>query len=265
MLDENALLRIAVISYQILFVANFLLTVLLMKSISWILTPPLQRIPYLKFCFTTPYLSLRSLRYESPVRNYSLPAAFLLYSLLMAIFLVLGHEFLSPLNYFKTILIAPAIYFFTEAIGALAQFIFTTKEREIFPIHHRPLSSPSLSQFWGRRWNLWIQDWLKDISSTVGRRSRAVKITTTFLISGCFHEVMVNLPFWLKTGESYFGTMMGYFLIQALGLYIDKKIFKHAHLPHIRRIYLWLVVALPSPLFVNLPLLTFFGVTNPFP
>lgn len=249
------------IQYQILFVVNFLISVLLMKLMSWALTAPEKKPPLLAFLFLTPYLSVRSEKYESPLRTYSLISVFLLYFFLMMIFVVVGQQFLSPLNYLEILLVCPAIFFFTEAIGALAQILYSWKQKKIFPIHYRPLASPSLSQFWGRRWNLWVQDWLKDLSQALGRRSRVLRIITTFLISGLFHEVMVNLPYWITTGESYFGTMLLYFLIQAAGLYADKKFMKHRP-PILRRIFMWIMVILPSPLFINVPLLTFFGMTN---
>jgi hypothetical protein len=63
------------------------------------------------------------------------------------------------------------------------------------------------------------------------------------------------------TGESYFGSLLAYFLVQAAGLYGDKKIFHHSS-SVMRRIYCWLVVILPSPLFINVPVLRFFGMTE---
>jgi hypothetical protein len=252
-----------VIRYQIIFFANFFVTYFVMKLLSWFLSPRNRHGSLPRFLFLSPYFSVRSEHSHTKVRYYSLFGNFLLHATLMGLFLVVGHEFLAPLTYFKTILIAPAIYFFTEAAGSLAQLIFSWRNQAIFPIHHHPLTSPSLSQFWGRRWNLWVQDWLKDISSAMGRTSRPIKIVTTFLVSGIFHEVLVNLPFWLMTGRSYFGTMLGYFVIQAIGVYIDKKVFRHAGFwPRV--LFQWFVIVLPSPLFVNVPILSFFGVTNPF-
>lgn len=247
--------------YQILFVVNFLLSVLLMKLISWKLSHSEEKPSLFSFLFLTPYLSLRSEKYHSPIRTYSLLLTFLLYLGLMSLFIVLGKEFFSPLNYWEILIVSPAIFFLTEVMGSLAQMMFSWRNQEIFPIHYRPLTSPTLSQFWGRRWNLWVQDWLRDLSSALGRKSHLTRIVTVFLVSGTFHEIMVNLPYWLMTGKSYFGTMLMYFLIQATGLYADKRIISHTH-PLLRRLYLWLVVVLPSPLFINVPLLTFFGMTD---
>jgi hypothetical protein len=179
-----------------------------------------------------------------------------------ALILTVGFEYLRPFNYPRTLLIAPALYFFTEALGSFAQLLYHGSGVRTFPIHHRPLESPSLSEFWGRRWNLWVQDWLKDMSRGVGRRQRRQRVVFTFLVSGLFHELMVNFPHWLLTGESYFGTMLGYFLIQAAALTIDKKVLK-PWAPALRRPFMLLAVLLPSPLFINVPLLGFFGMTNP--
>ncbi len=81
------------------------------------------------------------------------------------------------------------------------------------------------------------------------------------MFSGLFHEAMVNLPHWLMTGESYFGTMLAYFIIQGTGLYFDKKFLRGAN-PFIRRAYCWIVVVLPAPLFIHVPCLRFFGMTE---
>lgn len=152
------------------------------------------------------------------------------------------------------------IYFFTEAIGALGQALYSWRREEIFPIHHHPLSAPSVSEFWGRRWNLWVQDWIADMGRPF-RRSHKSKILASFIFSGLFHEAMVNLPHWIISGESYFGTMLAYFIIQGAGLFIDKKAFRHGH-PLARRVFCWVVVILPAPLFINVPILRFFGMTE---
>lgn len=248
------------ILYHLVYVFNFLLCVLLMKTLSWIVTSPAQKPPIFSFLFGWPYVSVRSLRIR-PLGSTSSPVlSLLLYGTLMGvIFTFVGH-FLSPITYVDRILLGPGIYFFTEAIGAFGQILFSWRNEEIFPIHHRPLSSPSLSEFWGRRWNLWVQDWIADMGRPF-RRSHKTKILASFLFSGIFHEAMVNLPHWLISGESYFGTMLAYFIIQGAGLYLDKKIFRHRG-PFLRRLWCWLVVVLPAPLFINAPLLRFFGVTE---
>lgn len=173
---------------------------------------------------------------------------------------ILGASLLRPLDYGTTLLLAPAIYFLTEAIASAGQLIFSA-HRPSVEIHLHPIVAPSLRGFWGRAWNVWVQDWLKDVALSLGGKRPMVRILVTFLVSGLFHEAMVNLPYWLVYGESYFGTMILYFVIQALALLGDKTIVRHAWAP-LQRLYLWLVLVLPSPLFINRPLLTFLGVQN---
>lgn len=205
-----------------------------------------------------PYLSLRSLHYR-PVLDDSVLIRFLLFFFLTAFSVAIAHQFLIPLNFFEILLFSPAIYFFTEMIGAFGQLLFF--KTRTFSIHRTPLKARSLSHFWGRDWNLWVQDWLRDVTDGLSLRKHNRRIIMVFLISGFFHELMVNLPYWLMYRKSYFGTMLGYFLIQAVALWIDKRIVKSWGSPF-RRIYLWTVVILPSPLFINVPLLKFFGLIN---
>jgi hypothetical protein len=178
----------------------------------------------------------------------------------MAMILVFAKVYLSPISYADRMFLGLAVYFFTEALGAFGQALFSWRKEEIYPIHYSPLSSPSLSEFWGRRWNLWVQDWIADMGRPF-RGSHKKKILASFFFSGIFHEAMVNLPHWLISGESYFGTMLAYFIIQGGGLYLDKKFLRHGP-PVIRRVYCWIVVILPAPLFIHVPLLRFFGMTE---
>lgn len=212
---------------------------------------------FLKSFVVSPYLSVRSLYYH-PVRTFSILPRFLIFLILTSLILVLGKQ-MSPLSREQVMLLAPTIYFFTETLGSFGQLIFF--KTPTFTIHRKPLFASSLSHFWGRDWNVWVQDWLRDVGSIVPKNRKNLRIIVVFLVSGIFHEVMCNLPYWLYFKKSYFGTMMGYFLIQAVALWIDKKWIKVWPV-FWRRVYLWSAVIIPSPLFINVPLLTFFGLTT---
>lgn len=205
--------------------------------------------------FLVPYLSVRSLRYHPP-RDRKVFERLLLFFSLTLLWVVSARIFFQKLSLWQIWLFSPAIYFFTEAVGALGQMLFS--KHPTFRIHRTPLLASGLSHFWGRDWNLWVQDWLRDVSENVARR-KSYRVVIVFVISGLFHEVMVNLPYWLYFQRSYFGTMIAYFLVQALLLAIDKRFIRHRSLVY-RRIYLWLSVVIPSPFFINVPLLTFFGL-----
>ena len=228
-----------------------------MKFVSWIFIPPSRRKPFFDFLMT-PYISVRSLNYSADRRTKNF-GTFFINALMTLIFIVLAREFLVPLSNSEVWLFSPMILFFTEAVGAFGQWIFSWNPVPTYPIHNKPLTAKSLSQFWGRHWNLWIQDWLKDVRCYLAPKKSGLKLAVAFCFSGIFHEVMCNLPYFLIYGKSYFGTMMAYFLIQACGLWVDKSYLKHRS-PVLRRIFLWVLVIGPSPLFINVPLLTFFGV-----
>ncbi len=245
--------------YQFFFILNFLVCLFLMKAASWFVTPVNRRPSFLNFFLGSPYVSTRSLRSVAPPFTPPL-LSFLLYATLTLVIISLVKFYLLPVTYFGRCLLGVAIYFLTETLGALGQLLFAWRKENISPFHYRPLSSSSLSEFWGRRWNLWVQDWIADMGRGLHRKHKQ-KIIVSFLLSGLFHEAMMNLPYWIYTGESYFGTMLAYFFIQGTGLYVDKKFFRHGH-PLVRRLFCWLVVILPSPLFIHMPLLRFFGMTE---
>lgn len=228
-----------------------------MKIISLLMTPKDIRRKFQKTFLLSPYLSVRSVCYHPPLQK-SILSRFLSFLLLTTLILVFG-KYRSPLQSYEVMILAPTIYFFTETLGTFGQILFF--RTRTFPIHRRPLFATSLSHFWGRDWNVWVQDWLRDLGSIIPRHKKNLRIVTVFLISGLFHEVMCNLPYWLYFKESYFGTMMAYFLIQAVALWLDKKWVRKWPL-FWRRIYLWCAVIIPSPLFINVPLLTFFGLTT---
>lgn len=243
-------------SYQVLFILNFLVCYSAMKTVSWMMASD-QHIGLRDFLLS-PYLAPRSLNYRQ-CKDTSLAIRFLTFLFLTTLWVVMANEFLDPLSYPEIILFAPGIYFFTELMGSAGQLIFLHKKT--FPIHRKPLQASSLSHFWGRDWNLWVQDWLRDVTQKLGRKKHHERIIAVFFVSGLFHELMCNLPYWIMYKKSYFGTMTAYFLIQALALWIDKKFVSHLA-PVYRRIYLWAAVVIPSPLFINVPLLTFFGLTH---
>lgn len=223
---------------------------------SWLLTEKNLRQSKARKFLLSPYLSIRSLNYHVKRKNPFLKL--FLFSTALAIFISLTRTYFTPLSGPQIILFSPVIYLLTEFIGAFGQSLFYGTPS--FSIHKSPLKASSLSHFWGRDWNVWVQDWLRDISGHLNSQHRVKKIFIVFMLSGLFHEVMCNLPYYIYYKKSYFGTMMIYFLIQGIALWIDKKFVRHA--PKIfRRIYLWLAVILPSPLFVNVPLLTFFGIS----
>jgi hypothetical protein len=230
-----------------------------MKITSWWVSGRKSDAQLRRFLFATPLLSFQSYRKKNqhPSTLWFILLKFILTTAFIGFWLLLAHKFNARPHFTDVLLLSPLIYLLTEWIGVFAQLLFYPVTA-LSPLHNHPLTSHTLGEFWGRRWNIWVQDWLRDVARPY-RKIRMRKLLVTFLISGIFHELMVNLPYLLKFGKFTFGNMIAYFLLQALGLWVDKKYFHQAP-SKLRRIYLWLVVAIPSPLFLNKPLLLFFGI-----
>jgi hypothetical protein len=119
----------------------------------------------------------------------------------------------------------------------------------IFPAHFQyPLLSKSLSEFWGRRWASWVADWFRQMVFRK-QKNQVVGFFLVFLISGLWHELLVNVPLLLYFHVNLLGSWILYFAIQALGVVGEKKF--RFQSPLLRRIYLWGVVFIPIPFAIN--------------
>lgn len=88
------------------------------------------------------------------------------------------------------------------------------------PIMQKPLASRSLSELWGKRWNLgfrtlshtWVfQPLQKRFGLLAGTLS-------AFLASGLLHDVVISVP----AGSGY-GLPTAYFLVQGLGVIVERS------------------------------------------
>jgi hypothetical protein len=96
---------------------------------------------------------------------------------------------------------------------------------EAVAIMHAPFRSASLSEFWGRRWNLAFRDLAHEFvfRPLVGRCGISAATTAVFLVSGLIHDLVIS-----GAAEAGFGRPTLYFLIQAAGLFIERSHFgKH--------------------------------------
>ncbi len=152
---------------------------------------------------------------------------------------------------------ALAVLWLGEALGPLAQLACAPLGRRLPSHHDRPLAAPDLSDFWGRRWNTWASDWFREVLFRPLRRRPGLGALVVFVYSGLWHEAIINLPLYLVTGVSVFGTMMAFFLVQWLCVIVDRR------LPApLRRPFLFAAVLGPAPLFVNAATLRILGLSG---
>jgi hypothetical protein len=143
----------------------------------------------------------------------------------------------------------PVMLTLVRATDLVMQMTYALLGRDLPPMHDRPLTSANLADFWGKRWNRWINDWFRELASTTPGLPRSAKVLAVFAISGLLHEAVINLPLALLGGTRCFGTMLGFFAASAVGVFVDRKLPQDAAVP--RFLWLWAVLLATAPLFMN--------------
>jgi len=140
------------------------------------------------------------------------------------------------------------LWIVSEALGSLLPFIEMHSGR-LLPLPHgsAPPLAKGLSDFWGRRWNVWTSDWFRQIIFRPLQARPMLALFVVFLVSGILHEWVINIPLYVVTGRSCFGSMTLYFLLQALGILIERRT-RHRG---VRIFLVWLFVFGAAPLMVN--------------
>ena len=136
----------------------------------------------------------------------------------------------------------------TEALGSLLPFCARPAGR-LLPLVHgaSPPLAKSLAEFWGRRWNVWVSEWFRQIIFRPLQHRPVIALLAVFLTSGILHDLVINVPLYLVTGQNYFGLMTLYFLLQAVGILLERQT-RHRG---VRIFLVWLFVFGAVPLMIN--------------
>lgn len=247
------------ITFTIYF-SCFIACVFLMKTLAlWVCFNRDSYTFYLKSPYLTPLSYNRQNHSSLKKQIYT----WILFTILFFLSLIILKKLIVPNlsnSYLKSYFALPTLYFALEFMGRSAALLFTLFNSQPFvDMHQAPWMAKSLSEFWGRRWNTWVRDWIMTLTKPVTKVNSKIAPLYSFLISGLFHEVMVSLPYYLATGNSVFGYMISYFFIQLIGMRLEKR-FKKLMNPLISRCYTWAVIILPVPLFINDSILYFLGL-----
>ncbi|MCZ7649357.1 MAG: membrane bound O-acyl transferase family-domain-containing protein [Planctomycetota bacterium] len=116
------------------------------------------------------------------------------------------------------------------------------------PLMNQPLLASSLSEFWNERWNRGFRDTARSVvfRPLARRWNPAAALACVFLASGLIHELVVTVP----AGSGY-GGPTAYFLLQGLGLHLERRAFGRAPVALralARRGFALLVLLAPLPL-----------------
>jgi len=116
------------------------------------------------------------------------------------------------------------------------------------PIMQRPLASRSLSELWGRRWNLGFRKlshmWV--FQPLQRRFGLAAGTLGAFLASGLLHDLVISVP----AGAGY-GLPTAYFLAQGLGEIVERsETGKRFGLGHGATGWLWAALVAIGPVYI---------------
>jgi hypothetical protein len=140
------------------------------------------------------------------------------------------------------------LWLMSEALGAAVVFLAIPWGNLLpFPHGAAPPLAKSLSDFWGRRWNVWVSDWFRQVIFCPLQAHPVLALLLVFLASGDLHEWAINVPLYIVTGKNCFGSMIVYFLLQALGILLERRTRNR----QVRVLFVWLFVFGAAPLIVN--------------
>lgn len=128
------------------------------------------------------------------------------------------------------------IAFFWQSLGVNA-----------IPIMSGPLRSTSLSEFWGKRWNLGFRQLSYDLIFRPLQKSWGVWAAgfLVFIVSGVLHDLVISVP-----ARGGYGLPTAYFILQGLGVTVERSKFgKQFGLREGTRGWLFTVVITAGPAF----------------
>jgi alginate O-acetyltransferase complex protein AlgI len=88
------------------------------------------------------------------------------------------------------------------------------------PIMSKPILSKTLSEFWGKRWNLGFRQLAHDLifRPLYKRTGVATAGLLVFVASGLIHDLVISLP-----ARGGYGLPTGYFILQGLGVTLERS------------------------------------------
>ena len=70
-----------------------------------------------------------------------------------------------------------------------------------------------------------------------------------FVVSGVWHELILDVPFYLFCGINVLGGWIHYFAIQTAGMVVERLLFPERNMLGV--VFAWAVILVPAPLALN--------------
>jgi hypothetical protein len=115
------------------------------------------------------------------------------------------------------------------------------------PIMSKPLLAKTLSEFWGKSWNLGFRQLAYDLIFQPLHRKTGVAVASllVFLASGLIHDLVISLP-----ARGGYGLPTAYFILQGLGVTLERsRAGKRLGLQHGMPAWLFMFVVAAAPAF----------------
>jgi hypothetical protein len=156
---------------------------------------------------------------------------------------------LRPSTWTQGYLGAVPLYLLTHLLTLSVELAFGATGHA-FPTHMRwPFLASSIDEFWGRRWATWVSEWFRQVIFKRYRTQPLFGGLLVFVVSGLWHEVLIDVPLLAFYGINVLGGWLLYFVIQGVGAALERLLFERAS--PLRVLFAWAVIVLPAPLAVN--------------
>lgn len=140
-----------------------------------------------------------------------------------------------------------AVVGLVQAVIDLVRLVHALFGVRVPPIQREPLLASSVREFWGRRWNRTVSDWLRKLTFIpFARRGRpGLGVVAAFAVSALFHFYIVVVPLGVFEGM----VMAAFFLAQIPLVFIERVALTGASRFE-RRVFAIFALLATSPLFL---------------
>ncbi len=208
-----------------------------------------------RIAFVLALIDTRTLAWQAPRIDYAAlaKAAVWIPVGLLAITTAVDLHDPGPLRWTLGIL---TIYALGEALEGLLRGILGLLGATSPPLHRSPIAATSLREFWGERWNLVVNRWLRvHCYLPLARRHQPVLgLALAFLASAAIHAWFIGVAL----GPGMAARMGLYFMIQGVLLALEGPLGVTRWPTPAGRAWMLACTVLPSPLFVE-PVLRLFA------